>query len=50
MDKILFAAMLLLALTGCASAQTWPTEPSACSAGESTYACQVERYNNVSVD
>ncbi|MBG9390277.1 hypothetical protein [Caenimonas aquaedulcis] len=45
----LLAAILWVALAGCAAAPV-PRTPSACDAGESTYACQVERYHNVNVD
>lgn len=48
MDKA-FAVLCLLVLAGCASVPApQPTPPSPCDAGESSYACQVERYQNVS--
>ena len=40
------AAALLLALAGCAAAPQYVTA-SPCDQGETSYACQVERYNNV---
>jgi hypothetical protein len=51
MHKVIFASMLLLALTGCTTTHpmSWGSS-SACAAGENTYACQVERYNSVNVD
>ncbi|CAA9397629.1 MAG: hypothetical protein AVDCRST_MAG51-713 [uncultured Ramlibacter sp.] len=44
-----FGIVVLLTLAGCSGfAQPQASSPSACSAGEATYACQVERYNRVS--
>jgi hypothetical protein len=41
---------LLLALAACASVPPPMAHvPSPCDAGEASYACQVERYNNVNV-
>ena len=39
---------LLSVLAGCASAPPAQYSGSPCDAGEASYACQVERYNNVS--
>lgn len=52
MRRLAPLAMLLLALAGCAAA-TVPAPPDAaspCALGEASYACQVERYNNVNVE
>jgi hypothetical protein len=46
--KKVFAVALLLALAGCSGLPPAGYFVSACDAGEATYACQVERYNNVS--
>jgi hypothetical protein len=46
----LFIAFILLALTGCSAAPTRPAAPSACDAGEASYQCQLERYQNVNAD
>jgi hypothetical protein len=43
-----FILALLLALAGCASQPPTRSAGSACDAGEASYACQVERYHNVS--
>lgn len=42
--------LLLLALAGCAGVPQQPASPmaSACVNAEASYACQVERYHNVS--
>jgi hypothetical protein len=45
-----FLLALLLPLAACSglpSSQVAPS-PSPCAAGENTYACQVERYHNIS--
>jgi hypothetical protein len=42
--------LLFLLLGGCANLPPPVREPSPCDAGETTYECQVERYNNVNVD
>lgn len=39
---------LLFALAGCTSLPAARHTGSACDAGEASYACQVERYHNVS--
>jgi hypothetical protein len=39
--------VLLLALAGCAGMNPYQAEPSPCDAGETTYGCQVKRYNDV---
>jgi hypothetical protein len=39
---------LLFALAGCSGLPRAGTSASPCDAGEATYACQVERYHNVS--
>jgi hypothetical protein len=39
--------VLLLALAGCSGLAQVQSAGSACSAGEASYACQVERYQNV---
>jgi hypothetical protein len=44
-----FGAVLLLALAACSNLPYVQDTASACSAGEATYACQVERYHNVNV-
>ena len=43
-----FSVVFLLALAGCSGVPHSQYAESPCSAGEATYACQVERYNNVS--
>jgi hypothetical protein len=45
-----FAALLLLALAGCTGLPPQQRDASPCAAGEATWACQIERYNNVAVD
>ena len=47
MTKALTLA-LLLALAGCSALPAARSSSSACDAGEASYACQVERYHNVS--
>ena len=47
MIKVL--GVVVLALAGCSSVPYGHETASACSAGEATYACQVERYHNVNV-
>lgn len=42
--------VLLLALAGCAGPAQHQSTASPCAAGEATYACQVERYQNVNVN
>ena len=39
--------LVLLGLAGCAGLPTQAPAASPCAAGESSWACQVERYNNV---
>ena len=41
---------LLLAQAGCTSLPTGANLASPCATGEASMECQVERYNNVSVD
>jgi hypothetical protein len=41
--------IFLLALVGCSGLPAAPVYPSACAAGEATYECQIERYNDVNV-
>ena len=48
MSKAITLALLSLALAGCSSLPPAQVSGSACDAGEATYACQVERYHNVS--
>jgi hypothetical protein len=48
MTRSLAALAVLLALAACASVQPRQTVASACALGEGTYACQVERYHEVS--
>jgi len=43
-----FLLALLLPLAACSSLPPYQSEPSPCAAGENTYACQIERYHNVS--
>ena len=46
----IFGIVVLLALAGCSGMPVQQQHAaSACSAGEATYACQVERYHNVNV-
>jgi hypothetical protein len=46
--KFRIALLLLLPLAACSSLPPpVQQDPSACAAGESTYACQVERYRDV---
>lgn len=47
MTKALTLAMLF-ALAGCSALPPARSTGSACDAGEASYACQVERYHNVS--
>jgi len=50
MAKAFFLSALLLAQAGCATAPDQPDPASPCLTNEASYACQVERYNNVNVD
>jgi hypothetical protein len=46
------SALVLFVLAGCTGLPSVPQAQytaSPCAAGESTYACQVERYHNISV-
>jgi hypothetical protein len=43
----IFGIVVLLALAGCSAVPVQRTA-SPCDAGEATYACQVERYKNIS--
>ena len=43
-------SIVLVALAGCSGLPTYQYSPSACLAGEASYACQVERYQNVSAN
>lgn len=45
----LLAAGLWLALAGCSAAPLAQRPATPCDAGEATYACQVQRYQDVSV-
>lgn len=47
MQKLL-GTIFLVAVAGCAGLPQAAPEPSPCTAGEASYACQVERYRNVS--
>ena len=42
------ALVLLLALAGCAGVPQAQLAPSPCAGNEASYACQVERYHNIS--
>jgi hypothetical protein len=42
--------VFLLALAGCSGLPRYQSTASPCSAGEASYACQVERYHNVNVN
>lgn len=42
--------VFILALAGCSGLPPVPHGASPCDAGEASYACQVERYQNVNVD
>jgi hypothetical protein len=42
-----FSVVFLLALAGCSGVPHRQDTASACSAGEASYECQIERYNNV---
>lgn len=42
--------VLLAALAGCSGMARGPDTSSPCYANEASYACQIERYQNVSVD
>ena len=44
-----FCVIVLAALAGCAGLPVYTPYPSACAAGEATYACQVERYHDVAI-
>jgi hypothetical protein len=43
-----FCVLLLLALAGCSGLPQGQFARSACDAGEASYTCQVERYQNAS--
>jgi hypothetical protein len=43
-----FIAVALLALAGCVNVPDAPPTAPACAAGEASYACQVQRYHDVS--
>jgi hypothetical protein len=43
-------SIVVVALAGCSGLPAYQPSPSACSAGEASYECQVERYRNVSVN
>jgi hypothetical protein len=43
-----FTLALLMAVAGCSGLPPAQYSGSPCDAGEATYACQVERYHNVS--
>ena len=45
-----FSVIILLALAGCSGVAHRQYGPSACSTGEASYACQVERYHNVATN
>jgi hypothetical protein len=45
-----FSVLFLLALAGCSGVPRYQSTASPCAAGEATYACQVERYQNVNVN
>lgn len=49
MSKLL-AVVLASGLAACAGLPQGERAAPACAAGEATYACQVERYHNVSAD
>ena len=42
--------LLFLALAGCSTAARYDDSASPCAKSESSYECQVERYNNVNAD
>lgn len=46
----LWIGLLLLALAGCAATAARDDSASPCAKSESSYECQVERYNNVNAD
>lgn len=46
--RIASIAAIVLVLAGCSGMPATQYAPSPCAAGEATYACQVERYQNVS--
>ena len=43
-----FLLVLLLPLAACSNLPPPQAAPSPCAAGEASYACQVERYHNIS--
>ena len=45
-----FSVVFLLALAGCSSVPHRQYTASACSTGEASYACQIERYHNVAAE
>jgi hypothetical protein len=45
-----FSIFFLLALAGCSGMPSSQASASACTANESSYACQVERYHNVNAN
>jgi hypothetical protein len=44
-----FSVVFILAVAGCSGAPLRQYTASPCLAGEASYACQIERYQNVSV-
>ena len=50
MVKAFSISIVLVALAGCSGLPPYQYSASACLAGEATYACQIERYQNVSAN
>jgi len=47
--RLVHAAGLVLLLAGCSSAPRVQQAESPCAAGEATWACQIQRYHDISV-
>jgi len=50
MLKVFCAMLILAAAAGCSTVPHAARAPSACDLSETSYDCQVERYNNVGID
>jgi len=50
MIRLVIAGAMLLVLSGCAGVQQAARDPSPCDVSESSYECQVDRYNHVGHD
>jgi hypothetical protein len=43
-------SIVVVALAGCSGIPPYQHSPSACVAGEASYQCQIERYQNISAN